>query len=235
MESRKLFRRFLIVGTLLSPFHDAGSAEAFLFVPQCSISTTATCKQYERLRLPHHDSLLSRKKRTQDGNLIELCGSSSGDNSSSSEPTPTTNSQKRKIVDFDLVLSIMKELWFLPILSILSGFTPATRIVAESHVSRLPDTPIAHDIDTFLLWPFGHNNIGTGTFDSGATIAKSYSWTIFQTPAAAITESTQYDVDWDAVRDTYVTNVGMSLIYSGILVACLYLYLSYDESLVDEK
>ena len=119
--------------------------------------------------------------------------------------------------DFDpeLAVSVAKGLWYLPVLSVLSGFTPASRIIAESHVSRMPDSPIAHDIDTFLLWPYG-GSPGDG----------SISKTIFKVPEAAITDPTMYDVDWDAVKATFVMNVGMSLIYSSLIAFSLYYYIA---------
>jgi hypothetical protein len=125
------------------------------------------------------------------------------------------------IFDFKIAESVFKGLWYLPLLSILSGFTPAARIIAESHVSRLPDTPIAHDIDTFLLWPYGDAAEG------------SFSKTIFQTPAAAITDQTMYDVDWNAVREAFAANVEVSFQYSGLIAISLYLYLCVGKNKVN--
>jgi len=136
------------------------------------------------------------------------------------EATSTRNTSN--IFDAGLAISVIRELWYLPVLSILSGFTPASRIIAESHVSRLPDTPIAHDIDTFLLWPA----IGNGNAADGNNLPP----TIFQTPAAAITDVSQYDVDWDAVSNAFLTNVETSLVYSGVLALALYFYLFSGKS-----
>jgi hypothetical protein len=121
-------------------------------------------------------------------------------------------------------MSVIRELWYLPVLSILSGFTPASRIIAESHLSRLPDTPIAHDIDTFLLWP-AIGNAADGNLPP----------TMFQTPAAAITDESQYNVDWDAVSNAFFTNVGTSLVYSGVLALALYFYLYSGKSLMSSS
>jgi len=123
------------------------------------------------------------------------------------------------LIDFKLAFSVVKNLWYLPVLSILSGFTPAGRIVAESHVSRLPDTPIAHDIDTLLLWPA-----------IGSAADRGLPPTLFQTPAAAITDESLYGVDWDAVTNVYLTNVETSLEWSGLIAVCLYLYLCVGNS-----
>jgi hypothetical protein len=120
----------------------------------------------------------------------------------------------KHIFDADLAKVVIQELWYLPALSVLSGFSPACRIIAESHLSRMPDTPIAHDIDTFLLWPA-----------IGNPADRNLPPTILQTPAAAITNESQYDVDWDAVSTAFFTNVGTSLIYASILGLTLYIYL----------
>ena len=126
--------------------------------------------------------------------------------------------------DAGLAMSVIRELWYLPVLSILSGFTPASRIIAESHLSRLPDTPIAHDIDTFQLWP-AIGNAADGNLPP----------TMFQTPAAAITDESQYNVDWNAVSNAFFTNVGTSLVYSGVLALALYFYLYSGKSLMSSS
>jgi len=118
------------------------------------------------------------------------------------------------IYDPELAKAVIQELWYLPFLSILSGLSPAGRIIAESHVSRMPDTPIAHDIDTFLLWPA-----------IGNPADRNLPPTILQTPAAAITDESQYAVDWDAVSTAFLTNVETSLLCSAMLGLALYIYL----------
>ena len=122
--------------------------------------------------------------------------------------------QELQIFDVPLASSIIHDLWYLPALSILSGIPPACRIVAESHISRLPDTPIAHDMDTLLLWPAVGN-----TFD------RNLPPTLFQTPAAAITDVSQYEVNWDDVSNAFISNVFSSLTISSGIAVCLYFYL----------
>ena len=125
--------------------------------------------------------------------------------------TKNSNDDEISKYDAELAVGVLKELWFLPILSFLSGLTPASRIVAESHVSRMPDCPIAHDIDTFLLWPA-----------IGNPKDRFLPPTIFQTPTAAITDESNYDVDWGAVSSAFFCTVATSLIYSSIIVVGVY-------------
>jgi len=100
------------------------------------------------------------------------------------------------------------KLWILPFLSILSGLSPAVSIIAQSHLSQLPDCPIAHeDMYTYLLWP--------------AMATRPIS-TIFQTPAAAITDEQNYSTDWNLVWSTYFSYTGLSLVISFLLGAFMY-------------
>jgi len=136
----------------------------------------------------------------------------------------TSSSSSTNLLNFQNAISVGKSLWFLPLLSLLSGLTPAAKIVAESHVSRMPDTPIAHEIDTFLLWP-AIGNPG----DRGLPP------TIFNTPVAAITDELQYDVDWDAVKEVYVYYLTNSLLVSGLIALSLYTYITiYGDEDVEE-
>ena len=128
--------------------------------------------------------------------------------------TKSNNDDEISKYDAELAVGVLKELWFLPVLSFLSGLTPASRIVAESHVSRMPDCPIAHDIDTFLLWPAVANPKD-----------RFLPPTIFQTPAAAITDESQYDVDWNAVYTAFFSTVATSLLYSSIMAVGVYFYI----------
>ena len=45
------------------------------------------------------------------------------------------------LFDFNLAWAIEQNFWWLGLLSALSGLSPATRIVAKSHISRMPDCP----------------------------------------------------------------------------------------------
>lgn len=136
-----------------------------------------------------------------------------------SAPRDDPETQVVKIFDFGLALSVIQNLWYLPVLSILSGISPAIRIVAETHISRLPDTPIAHDMDTLLLWPAIGNS-----WDRGLPS------TVFQTPAAAITDVSQYNVDWNAVTNVFFSTVLTSMGYSSLLAVCFYFYLFFGQN-----
>ncbi len=127
------------------------------------------------------------------------------------------------ILDVGIAKIVFEGLWYFPLLSILSGFSPASRIIAESHVSRLPDTPIAHDIDTFLLWPYSELADGFRP--------KS----IFQAPEAAITDKNLYDVDWDEAREAFTNNFVASLEISLLFAIVLYLYLYIAKNRVFEN
>jgi len=114
---------------------------------------------------------------------------------------------------------VLKELWYLPVLSLLSGLTPACRIIADSHISRLPDCPIAHEMDTRLLW----SAIASSSNDQGLPPS------IFQTPVAAITDSSLYDVQWNLVWNAYITRVGIVAAISFILMTGLIAFLTESE------
>ena len=119
----------------------------------------------------------------------------------------------------------MKELWPLALLSLLSGIPLSCKIIGESHVSRMPDCPIAHDIDTLLLWPAIPSmapKVGAST--SGTFLPP----TIFKVPVAAITEIDKYDVNWDLVMKTYLEAVSYSLIVSVMIVLGIWAIISED-------
>lgn len=121
--------------------------------------------------------------------------------------------------DARLAISVLRSLWYLPALSILSGISPACQIIANSYTSRLPDTPIAHEMDTLLLWPAIGNPLDRGLPP-----------TVFQTPAAALTDVPQHDVDWDAVSNIFFSNVATSLVYSSCIALFLYCYLFFGNT-----
>jgi len=116
--------------------------------------------------------------------------------------------------DKGIIKSVVKQLWFLPVLSLLSGLTPACRIISMSHISRLPDCPIAHDIDTRLLWP------AIAASDSGLPPS------VFRTPAGAITDEGLYKVDWALVWNAYFSRVGISMGISVTIILCVIYFLS---------
>lgn len=128
----------------------------------------------------------------------------------------TQCSLKSSNFDKDMVKSVVKQLWFLPVLSLLSGLSPACRIISESHISRLPDCPIAHDIDTRLLWP------AIAASDNGLPPS------VFRTPAGAITDESLYKVDWASVWNVYFFRVGISMGISVALTLCVIYFLSKD-------
>mmetsp|Transcript_12393 Transcript_12393/g.23228 ORF Transcript_12393/g.23228 Transcript_12393/m.23228 type:complete len:292 (-) Transcript_12393:2093-2968(-) len=121
--------------------------------------------------------------------------------------------------DTSLSMSLLQSLWYLPVLTILSGISPACQIIAGSHTSRLPDTPIAHEVDTLLLWPAIGNPMDRGLPP-----------TVFQTPAAAITDVSHYDVDWDAVSTAFLSNVATSMVYSCGIALFLYCFLFFGNN-----
>jgi len=116
--------------------------------------------------------------------------------------------------DKETAISVVKQLWFLPVISLLSGVSPACRIISESHVSRLPDCPIAHDIDTRLLWP------AIASSDNGLPPS------IFHTPAGAITNESLYKVDWALVWNAYFFRVGVSMSITVLLTICVIYFVS---------
>lgn len=73
-----------------------------------------------------------------------------------------------------------------------SGLSPAIRIISESNKSRLPDCPIAHDIDTLLLWPVTEQSIQMGQRIS-----------VFSKPAAAFTTDPLTPFDWKQVAEAF--------------------------------
>jgi len=128
----------------------------------------------------------------------------------------TQFSLKSSKFDKDTAKSVVKQLWFLPVLSLLSGVSPACRIISESHISRLPDCPIAHDIDTRLLWP------AIAASESGLPPS------VFRTPVGAITDERLYNVDWALVWNAYFFRVGISMGISVTLTLCVIYFLSKD-------
>jgi len=126
----------------------------------------------------------------------------------------TQCSLKSSDFDKDTVISVVKQLWFLPVISLLSGLSPACRIISESHVSRLPDCPIAHDIDTRLLWP------------AIASSKNGLPPSIFHAPVGAITDESLYKVDWALVWNAYFLRVGISMSITVLIISCVIYYLS---------
>lgn len=130
--------------------------------------------------------------------------------------------------DYDIVkntiLLLSRDLWMLPLLSLLSGISPSVKIIGESHLSRLPDCPIAHDIDTLLLWPAV---MGLGGDDGTSSTLPP---TIFNVPSAAITDESMYGVDWSSVLITYASNVATSLLISFMLAFSLLLFIEEKEN-----
>jgi hypothetical protein len=133
-------------------------------------------------------------------------------------------------VSFKATLSLLtKELWFLPFISFLTGISPAVQIVGESHISRMPDNVIAHDIDTLLLWPAVIRGGGIDSGGGAGTGSGGSVPTIFQAPFAAVTNESMYDVDWSAVWSTYSSHVALSLLISFMLSFSLLLFLETDD------
>ena len=116
-------------------------------------------------------------------------------------------------------ITFLQELWPLLLLSLLSGIPSSCRQIAESHISRMPDCPIAHDIDTLLLWP--------AIPMSSSTVLPP---TIFQTPAAAVTQVDKYTVNWDLVTNTYLETVLYSLGVSVLIALGLWWLTASDEN-----
>lgn len=131
----------------------------------------------------------------------------------------TSDKDTKSLFDLDLFKKVCQSLWFLPVLSILSGLSPSVKIIAQSHTSRMPDNPIAHDIDTLLLWPAVADEQGLLSIH------------VFEAPVAAVTDSSLYNVDWELVQRTYFNVVSHSLLWSLILSLSLYFYLiQFDTS-----
>lgn len=135
-----------------------------------------------------------------------------------------SSSPKRHDIVQNTMVLLSKDLWILPVLSLLSGIPPSVRIIGESHISRLPDCPIAHDIDTLLLWPAV---MGLGGNDG---ISPTPPLTIFKVPNAAITDEAMYGVDWSSVLVTYGSNVATSLLISFMLAFSLLLFIGESEN-----
>jgi hypothetical protein len=121
------------------------------------VSNNKNCPRQKNVRsnFHHHrqSQLVIRESSSTDGG-----GETSQIQNSSSSSSSTENNDNDKDlltinVSINEAKSTLKQLYILPILSLLSGLSPASRIIAESHISRIPDCPIAHDMDTLLLWP----------------------------------------------------------------------------------
>ena len=131
----------------------------------------------------------------------------------------TSDRDTKSLFDLDLFKKVCQSLWFLPVLSILSGLSPSVKIIAQSHTSRMPDNPIAHDIDTLLLWPAVADERGLVSIH------------VFEAPFAAVTDASLYKVDWELVQRTYFNAVSHSLLWSLALSLGLYFYLiQFDTS-----
>lgn len=134
------------------------------------------------------------------------------DQSNDSMDIFSSDIESKSLLQLDLLMKVFQNLWFLPLLSILSGLSPAVKIIAQSHISRMPDNPIAHDIDTLLLWP--------AVVDERGVVSGN----VFEAPVAAVTDPSQYNVDWGLVQNTYFHAVSHSLWWSMILSLGLYFY-----------
>ena len=128
--------------------------------------------------------------------------------SSSRENVSLHLSNKSENRNDSYVKNIIVELWYLPLLSILSGFSPALKIIGESHLSVLPDTPIAHDVKTMLLWPV------TKDFNMDTPH-------VFQSPKAALTDESFYFVDWNQVFHAFLSTMFISFGVSGVILLIL--------------
>lgn len=128
------------------------------------------------------------------------------------------SSDAKSLFQLDLLTKVCQNLWFLPLLSILSGLSPAVKIIAQAHISRMPDNVIAHDIDTLLLWP--------AIADENGIVSVK----VFTAPDAAVTDLSLYNVDWRLVQNTYFNEVCHSLLWSMILSLSLYLYLILNDA-----
>lgn len=135
----------------------------------------------------------------------------------SSDMLDVSSPHKKSLFQLDLLTKVCQNLWFLPLLSILSGLSPAVKIIAQAHISRMPDNVIAHDIDTLLLWPAIADEHGI------------VSLKVFTAPDAAVTDPSLYNVDWGLVQNTYFNEVSHSLLWSMILSLSLHLYLILND------
>ena len=197
------------------------------FCFNCGISTTmttATNNNNKGSKIQYNQKL--QLTNNSNNNEEESSSSSSQSTASISSSSSTFNNILQQ--SYSLLLN---ELWFLILLSFLSGISPSIKIISQSHISRLPDCPIAHDIDTLLLWPaiqrtidtrLGGGGIGIGTTGIGRggdnvvveDVMLLPPRTLFQDPIAAITDQSMYDVDWSSVITTYMSNILPSLCIS---------------------
>ena len=201
------------------------------FCFNCGISTTmttATNNNNKGSKIQYNQKL--QLTNNSNNNEEESSSSSSQSTASISSSTSSSSSTFHNILQQSYSL-LLNELWFLILLSFLSGISPSIKIISQSHISRLPDCPIAHDIDTLLLWPaiqrtidtrLGGGGIGIGTTGIGRggdnvvveDVMLLPPRTLFQDPIAAITDQSMYDVDWSSVITTYMSNVLPSLCIS---------------------
>ena len=176
----------------------------------CAASFKSPSIQTTNFRLNKKNSFLLKSTSTGTTNI---------ENDEKAIDTKISTSSSSTSSSVQSAVSLLtKELKILPILSIFSGISPSTRIIAESHISRLPDCPIAHEIDTMLLWPAVATSSSISS-DGGANVNVNVvpPRTIFQYPFAAVTDESLYNVNWGDVWKVFFENVGISLMYSFLI------------------
>lgn len=227
-NNNNIFLSLIVVLLFLLQNNKIPLTSCFCF--NCGISTTMTTATNNN----------NKGSKIQYNQKLQLTNNSNNNeeesSSSSSQSTASISSSTSSSTTFHNILQqsyslLLNELWFLILLSFLSGISPSIKIISQSHISRLPDCPIAHDIDTLLLWPavqrtidtrLGGGGIGIGTTGIGRggdnvvveDVMLLPPRTLFQDPIAAITDQSMYDVDWSSVITTYMSNVLPSLCIS---------------------
>ena len=95
-------------------------------------------------------------------------------------------------------------------LGLSSGLSPAVKVISESNKSRLPDCPIAHDLDTLLLWPVKAEAVQLGQRIS-----------VFSTPAAAVTDPHHFD--WTLAIEAFSTRALFTSFVCTLILFILYI------------
>ena len=216
--------------------HNNHAAAASLLSPSMSIQVQTNKNDYTKHN-KKNDSLLVLKTTTGGGSTTNI----DNDETEAIVDDTTHTTLSSSFTSAQSAISLLtKELKILPILSIFSGISPSTRIIAESHISRLPDCPIAHEIDTMLLWPA----IASSTASSSSNVDVNLNAivdntsiivpprTIFQYPFAAVTDESLYDVNWKDVWMVFFENVGISLLYSFLISFAL---IKFVENIDDDE
>jgi len=116
------------------------------------------------------------------------------------------------------------------ILSFCSGISPATQIIAQTYKTRLPDCPIAHDVDTLLLWPSSILHNHNLPQKEQALVAFS----IFTKPMAALTTTTTSinNIPWKQVIQVYITQCIMT---SAICLSIVFLFYTLQQQQEEEE